>query len=162
QFSADIQRELPFGIALEAGYIGSRSYDLQPSPTGNGNMSINQVPSQYLSLGSKLSTAVSNPFYGVPGAAGVIGNATVAQALLLMPFPQYSTIGMVTNPSSAQYDSVVLKVQKRLSAGLTFLSTFTYARNEDNEWGSGTSNSFNTFSGSTPPSNPQNYYDLGA
>ncbi|PWU07877.1 MAG: hypothetical protein C5B51_08835 [Terriglobia bacterium] len=159
QFSADIQRELPFGIALELGYIGSRSRHLQPAPTGNGNMNINQVPASYLSLGSKLSSPVANPFYG-HGGSGVIGSATVAQAQLLMPFPEYSTIGEVTNPSHAQYDSMVIKAQKRMSAGLTFLSTFTWSKNRDNEFGNGTSNSFNGFSGSTPPSQPQDYYHL--
>ena len=79
-----------------------------------------------------------------------------------MPFPEYSTIGIVSNQSNAQYDSMVVKAQKRLSAGLTFLTTFTWSRTEDNEYGSGTSNAFNGFTGSTPPSQPQNYYDLGA
>lgn len=161
QFSFDIQQELPHGIALEIGYVGARSSHLQPSPTGNGNMNINQLPMNYLSLGSALNTAVPNPFFG-KGGSGVIGNATVSQAQLLLPFPQYSTIGMVTNPSSAQYDSLIFKAQKRMSKGLTFLSTFTWSKNQDNEWGSGTSNSFNTFSGSTPPSQPQNYYNLDA
>ena len=124
-------------------------------------MNINQLPRNYLALGSALNTAVPNPFFG-HGGTGVIGSATVSQAQLLLPFPEYSTIGMVTNPSSAQYDSMVVKAQKRLSAGFTFLSTFTWSRNEDNEWGSGTSNSFNTFSGSTPPSQPQDYYNLRA
>jgi hypothetical protein len=161
QFSFDIQRQLPKNIALEVGYIASRSHGLQPSPTGNGNMNINQLPLQYMSLGSALNTAVPNPFYG-HGGTGVIGNATVAQAQLLLPFPEYSTIGEVTNPSSAKYDSMVVKLQKRLSGGLTFISTFTWSRNEDNEWGSGTSNAYNGFSGSTPPSQPQNYYNLNA
>src|SRR5215471_7079597 len=45
QFSADIQRELPFGIALELGYIGSRSHDLQPGPTSaTPTLNINQLP----------------------------------------------------------------------------------------------------------------------
>jgi hypothetical protein len=161
QFSFDVQRELPYGLALEAGYIGSRSSHLQPSPTGNGNMNINQLPSNYLSMGSALATAVANPFFG-HGGTGVIGSATVAQAQLLLPFPEYSTIGEVTNPAHAKYDSMVVKLQKRLSHGFTFLSSFTYAKNYDNEWGSGTSNSFNGFSGSTPPSQPQNYYNLDA
>ena len=161
QFSADVQQQLPFGIAAEVGYIGSRSAHLQPSPTGNGNLNINQLPSQYLSMGSALSASVNNPFFG-HGGAGVIGSAKVSQAQLLLPYPQYSTIGEVTNPSSAQYDSLVAKAQKRLSAGFTFLSTFTWAKNRDNEFGGGSSNSFNGFSGSSPASQPQNYYDLNA
>src|SRR5205823_13337879 len=71
-------------------------------------------------------------------------------------------IGEVTNLARARYDSVVLKAQKRLAAGLTFLTTLTWSKNLDNEFGGGTANSFNGFSGSTPPSQPQNYYNLGA
>jgi hypothetical protein len=160
QFSFDVQQELWHGIALEVGYIGSRSRHLQPSPTGNGNMDINQLNPSLLSLGSALNTAVPNPFFG-HGGAGVVGSATVAQAQLLLPFPEYSTIGEVTNPAHAKYDSMVVKAQKRFTSGITFLSTFTWARNEDNEWGSGGSNAFNTFVGSTPPSQPQNVYNLG-
>jgi hypothetical protein len=160
QFSVDVQRELPMGIALEVGYIGSRSSQLQPG-TGNNNMNINQLATNYLSMGSKLNTAVANPFYG-HGGSGVIGSATVAQSQLLLPFPEYSTIGEVTNPAKAQYDSMVVKAQKRMAAGFTFLSTLTWSRNYDNEFGTGGSNAFNTFSGSTPASQPQNYYNLGA
>jgi hypothetical protein len=112
-------------------------------------------------MGSKLNTAVTNPFYG-HGGTGVIGNATVAQSQLLLPFPEYSTIGEVTNPAKAQYDSMVIKAQKRMASGFTFLSCFTWAKNYDNEFGTGGSNAFNTFSGSTPASQPQNYYNLGA
>jgi hypothetical protein len=158
QFSADIQRELPFGVALEVGYIGSRSSQLQPG-TGANNMNINQLPSSLLSMGSKLNTAVANPFFG-HGGTGVIGGATVAQSQLLLPFPEYSTIGAVTNPSTAQYDSMVVKLQKRMTSGFTFLTTFTWAKNYDNEFGTGGSNAFNTFSGSTPPAQPQDYYNL--
>jgi trimeric autotransporter adhesin len=164
QFSFDIQRELAYGIVVEAGYIGARSYHLQPAPTlpsGSGYYNLNQVPSQYLPLGSQLSSAVANPFYQ-NGGKGVIGGATVSRAQLLMPYPQYSTIGIVTNPSDAQYDSLVLKAQKRLSAGLTFLATMTYSRNEDNEYAGGSANAFNGFTGSSPQNQPQNAYDLGA
>jgi hypothetical protein len=160
QFSADIQRELPFNIALQVGYSGSRSSHLQPG-TGNGNMNINQLPMQYLSMGSKLNTAVANPFYG-HGGTGVIGSATVAQSQLLLPYPEYSTIGEVTNPAYAQYDSMIIKAQKRMSGGLTFLASLTWSKNYDNEWAMGGSNAFNTFSGSTPASQPQNYYNLNA
>ena len=165
QFSFDVQRELPFGVAVHLGYAGSRSSHLQPAPTAgtsitsNGGMNINQVPGQYLSMGSQLAAAVANPFYG-HGGSGVIGGATVAQAQLLMPYPEYSTVGMLSNQSYAQYDSLVLKAQKRLSRGLTFLSTFTWSKNMDDEFGGGTANSFNTFSGSTPPSQPQDVYNL--
>jgi len=109
-----------------------------------------------------LSQAVPNPFYGIPGAAGVIGGQTVARAQLLMPYPEYNQVIENTNPVHAQYDSLVVKAQKRLSQGLTFLSTFTWSKNMDNAWGSAGSNYFNTFAGSTPATAPQNVYNLAA
>jgi hypothetical protein len=162
QFSFDIQQELPGNIGLEIGYIGSRSYDMLAKSDGTSYLPINQVPSQYLGLGSALTQSVANPFFGAPGAAGVIGSATTTAAQLLMPYPEYGAISENTNVAHAKYDSLILKVQKRLTKGLTFLSALTWSRNEDNYFATGSSNAFNGFSGSTPPSAPQNIYNLGA
>jgi hypothetical protein len=161
QFSMDVQRQLPFGIAAEIGYVGSRSHHLLPASTATSAQLINQVPTQYLGLGSQLTQSVANPFYQ-HGGAGVVGSATVSQAQLLMPFPEYAAVTENTNVVHARYDSLVLKAQKRLSAGLTFLWTLTWSRNEDNAWGTAGSNYFNTFAGSTPVSAVQNVYDTGA
>ena len=161
QFSADIQRELPFGIAAEIGYAGSRSHHLLPASTGTASQLINQIPVQYMSQGSQLTQSVANPFYQ-HGGVGVVGSATVAQAQLLLPFPEYGAITENTNVAHAQYDSLLLKGQRRLSQGLTFLLTLTWARNEDNAWGGAGSNYFNTFAGSTPAAAVQNVYNTAA
>jgi hypothetical protein len=114
-------------------------------------------------MGSALNDSVDNPFY-MHGGSGVVGSAKVARAQLLKPFPEYSTIQALTNPSSAQYDSMVVKVQKRFSQGLTFLSTITWSKNEDNEFGSAPSNAMNLFSNpsNNPPTQPQSVYDLAS
>ena len=154
QYSLDLQREIFKGVVMELGYIGSRSTHLQTSSTAGGSFNINQVPNQYLSLGSGLGNAVTNPYY-VSGGPGFFSSRTVAAAQLLKPFSQYTNIGILTNPSSARYNSMIVKAQKRLSAGLTFLSAFTWSKNMDNEFASG-----NFFSGS--PSAPQDAYNLAA
>ncbi len=151
QYSADIQQELPGKIALEVGYIGSASRHLQTSSTSTGALLINQVPSNFLALGSALAQPVANPFYQ-HGGTGIIGGATVTQAQLLRPFPEFGNIGVLTNKSKARYDSMVIKAQKRLSSGLTFLSAFTWSKNMDNEL------STNFFSGAA--SAVQDYYNL--
>ena len=164
QFSADIQRQLPFGVALEVGYIGSRSSRLQMSYSGTGYLPINQVPTQYLSMGSALSGKVANPFFGLPNVGGSLGAATVSEAQLLLPFPEYSQVYDSNNVGKAQYDSLNLKVQKRLSKGLTFLSTFTWSKNQDNTYGGAAANYFNTCNGpcTAAPAYPQNVYNLAA
>ena len=158
QFSADIQRQLPWNIGFEVGYIGSRSSRLQFGSTGSGILPINQVPTQYLSMGSALTKKVPNPFFGTPAGIGSLGGSTITEAQLLAPFPEYASVSDYSNGAVAQYDSLILKAQKRLSHGATFLSTFTWSRNYDNEFASGGSNSYN----SGASSSPQNVYNLNA
>ncbi len=51
QFSFDIQRQLPWGIAAQVGYVGSRSRNLLMASTGTAYLAINQVAPQYYSRG---------------------------------------------------------------------------------------------------------------
>ena len=65
QYSFDIQRELPDSIIVAAGYSGSITHDLIQ---GTGSINIDQLPDQYLSMGTALKASVPNPFYGTPFA----------------------------------------------------------------------------------------------
>jgi hypothetical protein len=150
QFSIDIQRQLPFGIASEVGYVGSRSSHLTQA---TANININALDPSLLSQGSALTATVPNPYYN-HGGAGVVGTATVSQVQLLLPYPTFGTINYLYNDSShARYDSLVAKAQKRMSMGLTFLSTFTWSRNYDISSG-GAGNFLN--GGNAGPQNPYN------
>jgi hypothetical protein len=150
QYSFDIQREAPGGIAMEVGFIGSKSSHLV---LGASTLNANALYPQLLSLGSALTKSVSNPFYG-NGGAGIIGTAKVQQSQLLLPYPTYNAINMQFNDNNkAIYYSMVLKAQKRFSHGLTFLSTFTWSRNRDESSG-GAGNTLN--SGAKGPQNPYN------
>ncbi len=162
QYSADIQRELGKGMMFEIGYVGSRSNGLTPYPTSNGVIPINQLTPAQAALGTAyLNTSVPNPFFGLPGAAGIIGASTVTRAQLLLPFPEYGQISENTTLAHARYDSLILKLQKRFSSGVGFLATMTWQKNEDNEFNSGSSNSLNGL-GSAQTGNIQNIYNLGA
>jgi len=161
QFSADIQRELAYGIMAEVGYFGSRSYDISPASTGTAALPINELNPSYLPMGqAALNTSVANPFYG-HGGAGVIGSAKVTQAQLLLPYPEYGTISLNAYQAHARYDALVTKVQKRFSKGLTFMTSFTWSRNEDNEFGSGVANALNGLGGAAT-GGVQNIYNLNA
>jgi hypothetical protein len=150
QFSLDVQRELPFGIGLEVGYVGSRSKHLS---LGSASINENALNPALLSLGSVLTQSVPNPFYG-NGGSGVIGTATVQQSQLLLPYPTYSSITkLFTDNNKARYDSMVIKAQKNISHGVTFLSSFTWSRNWDESSG-GAGNTLN--SGAAAPQNPYN------
>jgi hypothetical protein len=153
QFSLDVQRQLPFGIAMEVGYVGSRSSHLT---LGAPNININALNPALLSMGSALTQSVANPFYG-HGGTGVIGTATVQESQLLLPHPTFGAINFQYDDNNrARYDSMVLKAQKNFSHGLTFLSTFTWSRNYDESSG-GPGNTLNA--GNLAPQNP---YNMGA
>ena len=155
QFSADVERELPAHIALQAGYIGSRSAHLSPGPTGGGAINVNQLNPTNFGLGTGLNEAVANPYYG-KGGVGVIGDPTVAQSQLLRPFPQFSSVSLYTSTSYADYNALLVKAERRAGHGLNIIGSFTWSRNRDDSFA--TANSIQS-SGVTAP---QNVYDLRA
>ena len=153
QYSFDVQRELPGGVALEVGYVGSHSTHLTQA---TANININALNPSLLSQGAALIPAGSNPFFG-KGGAGVIGAQKVSGVQLALPYPSFSAINLLFNDGSyARYDSLVAKAQKRMSMGLTMLSTLTWSRNHDASSG-GAGNFLN--GGNTGPQNP---YDMAS
>jgi hypothetical protein len=152
QYSLDIQRELPFGIAIELGYVGSHTTHLTIS---SGSININALNPTLLSMGSALNASVPNPYYG-HGGTGIIGTANVARYQLLLPFSAFGSVSQIYNDyNHARYDSAIIKAQKRFSRGLTFLSTLTYSRNSDASSG-GIGNGTLNSGGSSGPQNPYN------
>jgi hypothetical protein len=155
QYSIDIQRELPLGIALEVGYVGSHTTDLT---LGTGNININALNPSNFSLGATaLNASVTNPYSGLV-SSGTLGGATVPQYQLLLPYSTYQQINLIfSSKNHASYNSGIIKAQKRLSKGLTFLSTLTWSKNMD-ESSAGPGNSLN----GGAQGGPQNPYNLAA
>ncbi|HWF09301.1 MAG TPA: TonB-dependent receptor, partial [Bryobacteraceae bacterium] len=141
QFSLDIQRELPGSFVVALGYVGSITHNLIE---GTPDININQLPDQYLSLGSALNSAVPNPFLGTPGGVLNLASATITKAKSLLPYPEFGTISMQSSDQNhALYNSVYFKVQKRLGHAVNILSTYTWSKNEDASNG-GAGNTFNS------------------
>ena len=150
QYSLDIQRQLPGSVALELGFVGSKSAHLT---LGTANINANALNPAYLSQGSALTQSVANPFYG-NGGTGVVGTPTVQASQLLLPYPAFSAVNYLFDDNNkAKYYSMILKAQKRFTDGLTFLSSFTWSRNWD-ESGGGAANTLN--GGNLGPQNPYN------
>jgi hypothetical protein len=155
QYSFDVQRELPMGIALEVGYVGSHTTDLT---LGTGNININALNPSYFSLGAAaLTSSVANPYSGLV-SSGTLSGSTVPQYQLLLPFSAYQSINLTySSKNHASYNSGVIKAQKRFSKGLTFLSSLTWSRNMDES----NNTAGNSLNGGQQGS-PQNPYDLAA
>jgi trimeric autotransporter adhesin len=148
QYSMDVEQELPWGIALKVGYVGAHARNW------GQNVGLDQVPDSIMAsyaqggsnYGSSLSTKVANPYYaskvgGYP-STGVISNATVQQAQLLVPYPQFSGVTVIESNGKSRYNALDVKVQKQMSRGLSILATYTWSSNWDNLYG--TTSTLNT------------------
>ncbi|HXP86311.1 MAG TPA: TonB-dependent receptor [Bryobacteraceae bacterium] len=134
QWSAGIQRELMRNMVVEASYVGNRGIWWQAP----GLLNLNQIPlSRLASVGLSpasplLTDTLSNPaviaagFGGLP-YPGFPTTQTLAQAL--RPFPQFTTVNAYWDPlGDSWYEALQVKATKRVSHGLTFLSTFSYQK----------------------------------
>jgi hypothetical protein len=132
RWSANVQRDLGRSWVVEAGYIGSKGYDLTTQ------IDLNAIPEQYLSTSAVRDTAqiaylaqpVANPFAGLlPGTA--LNATNVARSQLLRPFPQFTAVLGRRYDGSSRYDSGQFRLEKRFSQGYTVLTTYTVSRSTE-------------------------------
>ena len=90
QWNFTVQRTIGKNWNVEAAYLGSKNTRL-----GIPDANINQLPSQYLSMGAALLTRVANPYFGQIPASSSLGAATIAQQQLLRPLPALHHRGAV-------------------------------------------------------------------
>jgi hypothetical protein len=121
-WSGGFQRQLPWGIVLDTHYWGSKSTRLLET------WNIDQLPDQYLSLGSHLNDLVPNPFFG-EGLGGVLAGSTISRQQSLLPYPQYSAVQQVYVPAgNSTYEAFTVQGEKRLSSKVTFLAAYTRSK----------------------------------
>jgi hypothetical protein len=123
QWNFTIQRQFWGGVAVEAAYAGSTGVHLPM-----GTYQLNALPTQYLSLGSALSTLVANPFYGLV-RTGTLSQPTVQRGQLLLPFPQYTSVASGGGYlGHSTYHSLQMKMEKRMPSGGTILAAYTFSK----------------------------------
>jgi hypothetical protein len=145
-YSASLQREVRGGILLDASFINNSSKH------NEDHLPINQLPPQYWSLGPLLNLPFNSPQVQALGyQAPYPGwDMTLPLYRIFLPFPQYANFtDDASNHTSSDYNAGIFKVQKRFSAGLTFLASYTISKYlTDTTWSPGSY-------GSTP----RNFYD---
>jgi hypothetical protein len=124
QWNFTLQKTFGENLNLELGYLGSKNTNL-----GIPDPNINQLPDQYLSLGSQLLQRVPNPFFGQIPASSSLGGPTLTRQQLLRPFPRFTTVALFRNNiGSSSYSALAAKLEKRLSSGLTFSVAYTWSK----------------------------------
>jgi hypothetical protein len=131
QGNLNIQRALPMQSVLEVGYIYNRGNFLID---GDPGVPYSQVNPSYLPLGQTLLNSVPNPFYGkitTPGS--ILAAQTIPLDYLLKAFPQYTSVYSFRKANSgSHYNAITVKLDKRMSNGLSLLVSFTGAKLMDN------------------------------
>jgi hypothetical protein len=132
QFSAGIQRELPWRISLEVTYAGSRSNDIEanfggvnePSAEFQRRCDVTQGGSRTL-----CDQLLPNPFFNVPGFEGTarFTNQTLSAFELNRPFPAFTNFGQnQQNTGTMKYDSMQFVANKRWAKGVTVNASYTW------------------------------------
>ncbi|MGI8992500.1 MAG: TonB-dependent receptor domain-containing protein [Bryobacteraceae bacterium] len=124
-WSLGIQRELPGKLVVDVHYWGNKGTRLLET------WNINQLPNQYLALGSHLNDLVANPFYGLI-QTGTLTTKTISRRQSLLPFSQYAGDGGVQQvfvpAGNSTYEAGTVQVERRLSSTLTFLTSYTRSK----------------------------------
>jgi len=144
RWNFDIQHTLGNNTLLEVAYIGNHAVHLPITVT-----QLNAVPAKYLStlpvrdtaLNSTLTASVTNPFAGLLPNASSLNGSTVALDQLLAPYPEYpvglgsgawsGSTGVIEQnmtAGSSYFESLNLRMQRRLSTGLTLIGNYSYSR----------------------------------
>jgi len=131
QWGLDLQETLPFNITADIAYAGNRGRQMIQS--GEGGMDLDQLPTQYLYMGSALNNLVSNPFYGDSRVTGTLSASTVTKEQLLLKYPQYLQMWPLRSPGGdTQYDGLQMSLNKRLSGGVQLQGSYVLAKAFDN------------------------------
>jgi len=120
-------------------YVGQWSFGFQREVAGNMSAEVTYFGSAGVHLRRLMS--YNNP------EPSQLPNSNNAR-----PFPKFGSIQVMSAPSHSHYHALYLKLQRRFSAGLSFLSSFAWGKSIDNGSGIRTSDGDSL--------TPSNNYDL--
>ncbi len=135
----NVQRELPYRMVLDLGYVGTKGTALE----ANGLGIQNQLPPAALSLGSVLNGTVTSQA-ALPAAAVAMGarypfgntGQSVAVWQTLTPFPQLlngSTVASWDAPLGfSTYNALQLQLNKQYTNGVSWIANYTFSKSISN------------------------------
>lgn len=114
QVSFGFQRELPFGIFLDASYVGNFTTGLPIAGQ------LNSIPVSELGKAANYySERVTNPLAGLLPNNAALNGATIPRQSLLVAFPQYSGVTATNIPAGRNdYNSLQVSAKKRFANGI--------------------------------------------
>lgn len=136
QFNLTFERTLDSNTTVSIAYAGAKGTHLFLEGAGTwSTRNLNQLPSQYFSMGSDLLNTVNNPFYGSI-SSGSLSGATVMKGYLLRPYPQYlNVLKRSPREGASTYHSLQTSLNRKVGASGIVGVAFTWAKllsNTDN------------------------------
>jgi hypothetical protein len=113
QYSANVQRELPGGMMVSAGYIGSRSHNL-----------LTQIELNPPIASGSSTNPVFATLQSVNGSQTLVTNPRIN--------PLFGDMGEILPVADASYNAVQFQANKALTHGLQFQANYTYSHCFDN------------------------------
>jgi len=134
-WSGGLQYELRGGWLIDANYLGTKGTHLYFYGSGSLTTLGPWVEKEATNpaLVTALSTYVTNPYYGVINTTGCgICSPTIQAGHLMQPFPQFSGASETDLAvANSIYNAFQLKIEKRMSHGLSVLASYTNSKSID-------------------------------
>ena len=171
QWNISLQREVVRDLVVEAAFVGNKgvweangssqgfynsnvgnliNYDAVSPATlaahGLGDLTdpnVRSLLSSTITSAAAVAAGFKKPYANFPDSGSVLQS--------LRPFPQYSSVGQFQAPlGDSWYDSLQVKVVKRLSHGLTATMAYTFSKALDSTMNAGSIYDRSTFKGLSP------------
>ncbi|CAN5458571.1 hypothetical protein BH10ACI2_BH10ACI2_03380 [soil metagenome] len=133
-----VQRELPFGVGLEATAVYQHGYDLAvlnqlnyvPAANLNNFAGVTDgatILNAIAATNTFLTATVPNPFRGLVPTNSTWNAATLARFRLITAIPQFQDLVTTDFNGSSDYASIQLQAIKRYSQGLSLNASYTFS-----------------------------------
>ncbi|MBV8906032.1 MAG: TonB-dependent receptor, partial [Acidobacteriia bacterium] len=128
----DVQHQLPASMLLDVAYVGKKGTHLYGGPSALDYLPPNYAAAFRANPGAA-NAQVPNPFYGYISGEG----PTAAQWSLWLPYPQYvngnsaAIYGSANPDADSIYHALQIKLEKRFSSGLQFLTSYVWSKSID-------------------------------
>jgi len=130
-WSFGIQRELPGSTVIDANYVGKKGTKLYFGDGGHLNVLGPFVETLTPDQLSAIQDVRDNPFLGII-TSGELSGRSIPVYQLMRPFPEFTDFTAGEPPvANSIYHAFQLRVEKRWSNGLQFLTTYTVSKSID-------------------------------
>jgi hypothetical protein len=124
QWNLAVEREVTRNLSVDITYVGSHVVHV-----GMPDTNLNQLTVDQLSEGSSLLTKISNPYYGQLPPSSSIGGKTITYAQSIKPYPRFLNVASYRkNTGQSNYNALEVRVEERLSHGLSFQFSYTHSK----------------------------------